>query len=57
MKYLFFIVLEIKMVQIESVLISDAVDSRCADLLKKHGISVTVKTKMPKEELLEEIKV
>ncbi|XP_077302393.1 D-3-phosphoglycerate dehydrogenase [Arctopsyche grandis] len=44
------------MIPIMSVLISDAVDSRCADKLEENGIAVTIKTKMPKAELLEEIK-
>lgn len=39
------------------MLISDAVDSKCADKLKENGIAVTIKTKMPKADLLEEIKV
>jgi len=43
-------------VNIVSVLIADAVDPKCAELLEKHGIKCTTKTKLKKEELLQEIK-
>lgn len=43
-------------VSIRNVLISDAVDSACVELLQSHGINVTCKYKMPKEQLLQEIK-
>lgn len=46
-----------KMFSINSVLISDNVDVRCANKLISNGISVKVDTKMTKEQLLEEIKV
>lgn len=39
------------------VLISDAVDQSCVDLLKSNNIDVTCKYKLPKEELLKEIPV
>ncbi|XP_015601204.1 uncharacterized protein LOC107270585 [Cephus cinctus] len=42
-------------IPLRSVLISDAVDESCAALLVSHGISVTQKVKMSKEELLQEI--
>ncbi|CAB3380785.1 Hypothetical predicted protein [Cloeon dipterum] len=42
--------------KLDSVLISDAVDPACAQLLRENGIQVTQKTKMPLEELLDEIK-
>lgn len=45
------------MFSINSVLISDNVDVRCANKLISNGISVKVDTKMTKEQLLEEIKV
>lgn len=38
------------------VLISDAVDAACVDILKRNGIQVAQKTKLSKEELLQEIK-
>ncbi|KAJ9583313.1 hypothetical protein L9F63_022330, partial [Diploptera punctata] len=43
-------------VTLRNVLISDAVDSTCVDLLQRHGINVTCKYKMTKEQLLQEIK-
>uniref|UniRef100_A0A1B6DGC0 D-3-phosphoglycerate dehydrogenase n=1 Tax=Clastoptera arizonana TaxID=38151 RepID=A0A1B6DGC0_9HEMI len=43
-------------VQIQNVLISDAVDQSCVDLLKAHNINVTCKYKLPKEQLIQEIK-
>ncbi|XP_059469150.1 D-3-phosphoglycerate dehydrogenase [Neocloeon triangulifer] len=42
--------------RLDSVLISDAVDQACVQLLRDNGIRVTLKTKMPLPELLEEIK-
>ncbi|XP_065346504.1 D-3-phosphoglycerate dehydrogenase-like [Cloeon dipterum] len=42
--------------KLDSVLISDAVDPACAQLLRENGIQVTHKTNMPRQELLEEIK-
>ncbi|XP_076167662.1 hydroxypyruvate reductase [Ptiloglossa arizonensis] len=42
-------------VTIRSVLISDPVDASCADLLVSHGILVTTKNKLSKEELIEEL--
>ncbi|CAB3383333.1 Hypothetical predicted protein [Cloeon dipterum] len=42
--------------KLDSVLISDAVDPACVQLLRENGIQVTHKTKMPLQELLEEIK-
>jgi D-3-phosphoglycerate dehydrogenase len=44
-------------VSLRNVLISDAVDSACVELLQSHGINVTCKYKMPKDQLLQEIKV
>jgi D-3-phosphoglycerate dehydrogenase len=44
-------------VALRNVLITDAVDSACVDLLQSHGINVTCKYKLPKDQLLEEIKV
>lgn len=42
-------------VPLRSVLVSDEVDPKCVELLQQHGIPVTCKYKMPKEELLKEI--
>jgi D-3-phosphoglycerate dehydrogenase len=42
---------------LRNVLISDAVDSSCVELLQSHGINVTCKQKLPKDQLLQEIKV
>lgn len=44
-------------VTLRNVLISDAVDSSCVELLQSHGINVTCKQKLPKDQLLQEIKV
>jgi hypothetical protein len=44
-------------VSLRNVLISDAVDSACVELLESHGIKVTCKYKLPKDQLLQEIKV
>lgn len=43
-------------VTLRNVLISDSVDSSCVELLQRHGINVTCKYKMTKEQLLQEIK-
>ncbi|PSN52991.1 hypothetical protein C0J52_01149 [Blattella germanica] len=43
-------------VSLRNVLISDAVDSACVELLQSHGINVTCRYKMTKEQLLQEIK-
>ncbi|XP_019873287.2 D-3-phosphoglycerate dehydrogenase [Aethina tumida] len=40
---------------IKKVLVADAVDSACTDLLKKHGIQVDCKYKLPKDQLIKEI--
>lgn len=42
---------------IEKVLVADAVDSACVDVLKQHSISVDCKYKLPKSELIKVIKV
>lgn len=44
-------------IALRSVLISDAVDDACVALLTSHGVPVTKKYKMSKDELLQEIKV
>jgi len=44
-------------VSLRNVLISDAVDPSCVELLQSHGINVTCKQKLPKDQLLQEIKV
>lgn len=43
--------------EINKVLVADAVDQACVDLLKKHGIQVDCKYKLPKEQLIKEIGV
>ncbi|XP_055858976.1 D-3-phosphoglycerate dehydrogenase [Episyrphus balteatus] len=43
-------------VDIKNVLVCDAVDSACVDLLKSNGINVTYKLKLAKEQLCEEVK-
>uniref|UniRef100_A0A1A9UXC1 D-isomer specific 2-hydroxyacid dehydrogenase NAD-binding domain-containing protein n=1 Tax=Glossina austeni TaxID=7395 RepID=A0A1A9UXC1_GLOAU len=43
-------------VDIKNVLICDAVDGACVDLLKKNGINVEYKLKLPADELCKEIK-
>ncbi|XP_065357239.1 D-3-phosphoglycerate dehydrogenase [Calliphora vicina] len=43
-------------VDIKNVLVCDAVDSACVDLLKQNGINVTYKLKLPVEELCKEVK-
>lgn len=44
-------------VDIQKVLVCDAVDQSCVDLLKLQGISVDYKLKLPKSELIAEAKV
>lgn len=43
-------------VDIKRVLVCDAVDSACVELLKSHGIEVTYKLKLPVNELCNEVK-
>ncbi|KAM7354341.1 D-3-phosphoglycerate dehydrogenase [Cochliomyia hominivorax] len=43
-------------VDIKNVLVCDAVDSACVDLLKQNGINVAYKLKLPVEELCKEVK-
>lgn len=40
-----------------SVLITDPLDPICGELLENAGVKVTTKTKLTKDELLQEIKV
>ncbi|XP_001600828.1 hydroxypyruvate reductase [Nasonia vitripennis] len=42
-------------VNLRSVLVSDPVDERCAALLTSHGVPVTTKYKLSKEELINEL--
>lgn len=42
---------------VKKVLVSDAVDASCVDLLKKHSIQVDCKYKLPKDQLIAEIPV
>lgn len=42
--------------QIKSVLIADEIEQQCLDVLKEANISVVKKTKLPKDELIEELK-
>ncbi|KAK0078075.1 hypothetical protein PV326_009605, partial [Microctonus aethiopoides] len=42
-------------INLRSVLISDPVDTLCADLLISHGVPVTTKYKLSKDELIQEI--
>lgn len=42
---------------LKRVLLCDNVDTCCKDILQANGIAVDVKNKLPKEELLAEIKV
>lgn len=42
---------------IKSVLVCDAVDAACVNLLNEFDIQVTYKLKMPPAELCEEVKV
>lgn len=43
--------------KIKSVLVADGVGANCDEILKLHGISVTNKAKISKDELLREIPV
>lgn len=43
--------------EISSVLVCDAVDASCVELLKSNGINVDYKLKLSKETLIEEAKV
>lgn len=42
---------------IKKVLVADAVDKACVDLLKENDIEVDCKYKLPKEQLVKEIAV
>lgn len=44
-------------VKLRSVLISDPVDKSCGALLIEHGIPVTTKHKLSKDELINELQV
>ena len=44
-------------VDIKNVLVCDAVDQSCVDLLTANGIEVDYKLKLPKDVLVEEAKV
>lgn len=44
-------------IDIQSVLVCDAVDPSCVELLKSNGISVDYKLKLSKEVLIQEAKV
>lgn len=44
-------------VKLKSVLISDPVDKSCGALLTEHGIPVTTKHKLSKDELINELQV
>ncbi|GLH11976.1 C-terminal-binding protein [Gryllus bimaculatus] len=43
-------------VALKSVLVSDAVDARCVDLLVEHGVNVTCRYRLPVPELIAELK-
>ena len=43
--------------KLERVLISDKTDPCCEEILRQGGISVDVKPKLPKDQLLQEIEV
>ena len=43
--------------KLERVLISDKTDPCCEEILRQGGISVEVKPKLPKDQLLKEIEV
>jgi D-3-phosphoglycerate dehydrogenase len=43
-------------IQIKSVLIADEIEQQCLDVLNTAKISVTKKTKLPREELISELK-
>lgn len=42
---------------IKKVLVADAVDNECVNLLKKHSIQVDCKYKLTKDQLIKEIAV
>ena len=42
---------------LKKVLISDEIDERCIDVLKKNGVDVVKNTKLTKEQLIAEIPV
>lgn len=44
-------------IDIKNVLVCDAVDQSCVDLLKANGIEVDYKLKLPKNVLIEEASV
>lgn len=44
-------------IDIQKVLVCDAVDPSCVELLKSNGISVDYKLKLPKNVLVDEAKV
>lgn len=44
-------------ISIKTVLISESVDPRCRSILEQHGIRVTERQNMKKDELIAEIKV
>jgi D-3-phosphoglycerate dehydrogenase len=44
-------------IDIKNVLVCDAVDASCVDLLKYNGIAVDYKLKLPKDQLVKEAKV
>lgn len=44
-------------IEIKNVLVADAVDPSCVELLKSNGISVDYKLKLPENELIGEAKV
>lgn len=44
-------------VNLRSILISDPVDESCGALLTEHGIPVTTKYRLPKDELISELQV
>lgn len=43
--------------EINTVLVADAVDNACIDILKKYSVKVDCKYKLPKDELIQIIKV
>lgn len=44
-------------IEIKDVLVADAVDLSCVELLKSNGISVDYKLKLPQNEFLDIVKV
>lgn len=44
-------------IEIKKVLVADAVDNACVDILKKNSIAVDCKYKLSKQQLINEIKV